>query len=102
MKNNTYPTKDEVVYRKNLGLREYSYFNDMFYIKQVREGIEVLATKSHKECHYNVGSWYVNHDIDFHVNPVKGKTLDKNNKTICNGDVNVLNIFNPYSKLVFG
>ena len=102
MRNNTYPTKDEVVYRNGAGLREYSYFNDMFYIKQVREGIEILATKSHKECHYEVGSWYVHHSIDFQVNPVKGKALDKNNKIICNGDVNVLNIFNPYCKLVLG
>lgn len=102
MANNSYPIKDEVIYRKGVGLREYSYFNDMFYIKQVRDGVEILATKSHKECHYDVGSWYVNHNIDFQVNPIKGKTLDKNNKTICNGDVNVLNIFNPYSKLILG
>ena len=47
MRNNTYPTKDEVVYRNGVGLREYSYFNDMFYIKQVREGIEILATIIH-------------------------------------------------------
>lgn len=102
MANNSYPIKDEVIYRKGVGLREYSYFNDMFYIKQVRDGVEILATKSHKECHYDVGSWYVHHNIDFQVNPIKGKTLDKNNKTICNGDVNVLNIFNPYSKLISG
>lgn len=102
MANNIYPTKDEVIYRKGVGLKEYSYFNDMFYIKHVRDGVDVLATKSHEECHYEVGSWYEHHNIDFQINPVKGKTLDKNNKIICNGDVNVLNIFSPYSKLVLG
>ena len=76
MANNTYPTKDEVVYRRGVGMREYSYFNDMFYIKQVREGVEILATKSHKQCHYEVGNYYVHNSIDFQVNPVKGKTLD--------------------------
>ena len=34
MANNCYPIKDEVVYRKGVGLREYSYFDDMFYIKK--------------------------------------------------------------------
>ena len=101
MASNIYPTKDEVVYRKGVGLKYFSYFDDMFYIKQVREGVEILATKSHNECHYDIGgSWYEHHNIDFQVNPVRGRTLDKNNKIICNGDVNVLNIFSPYSKLV--
>ena len=50
MASNNYPIKDEIVYRKGVGLREYSYFNDVFYIKRVKEGVEVLATKSHKEC----------------------------------------------------
>ena len=102
MKNNTYPTKDEVVYIKGVGLRAYSCFNNLFYIRQVRDGVEVLATKSLKECHYDLGSLHVHHCIDFQINPVKGKVLDKNNKIICNGDVNVLNIFSPYSKLVLG
>lgn len=102
MANNCYPIKDEVVYRKGVGLREYSYFDDMFYIKKVRDGVEILATKSREECHYDLGTWFVHHNINFQVNPVKGKKLDKNNKAICDGDVNVLNIFNPYSKLVLG
>jgi len=102
MVNNCYPIKDEVVYRKGAGLKEYPYFSAMFYIKQVRDGVEILATKSFKECHYDVGSWSVNYDIDFQINPVKGKRLDKNNKIVCDGDVNVLNIFSPYSKLVLG
>ena len=58
MASNIYPTKDEVVYRKGVELKYFSYFDNMFYIKQVREGVEILATKSHKECHYDIGgSW---------------------------------------------
>ena len=45
MASNIYPTKDEVVYRKGVGLKYFSYFDNMFYIKQVREGVEILGIK---------------------------------------------------------
>ena len=102
MANNTYPTRDEVIYRKGVGLRDFSYFNEMFYCKNIREGVEVLATKTYEECHIIANSYVINHCIGYEINPVKGKRLDKNSKIVCDGDVNVLNIFNRYSKVVLG
>lgn len=35
MASNIYPTKDEVVYRKGVGLKYFSYFDNMFYINKL-------------------------------------------------------------------
>ncbi|MBR6893699.1 MAG: HNH endonuclease [Bacteroidaceae bacterium] len=102
MASNTYPTRDEIVYKKGVRLRDFSCFDEMFYCKTIRTGVEVLATRTHKECHIITNSYVIHHNINYEINPVKGKRLDKNNKIVCDGDVNVLNIFNSYSKLVLG
>ena len=96
-----YNTKDTLIYNKGVGL-VHSFFSDMFYIKQIRKGVHILATKSHEECHYELGNYYEHHSIDFKVYPIKGKKLDKNNSLICEGDVNVIDICDSYSRLVLG
>ena len=94
MASNIYLMNDEVVYKKGIILKDHPSFSAMFYYKKVREGVEVLATKPYEGYHYETYPF-------FDINPIKGKTLDKNNKILCDGDVNVLNIFSNYSRVVF-
>ena len=97
MVNNTYPIKDELIYYK--AHRQPAKFYELFDFKKIREGVFVLVTKSYEQSHdYCV----FEHDISFKITPVKGKELDKNNKIYCNGDVNILNIFDSHCKLVLG
>lgn len=102
MKDNTYPTKDQLIYNKGIILDSYSYFSNLFFFKDIREGVEVLSTKSFEECHIQRQFYSISHDIFFQINPVKGKRLDKNNKIVCDGDVNVLNIFNSNCRVILG
>ncbi len=47
-----------------------------------------------------MGEFKVSYPISFSINPIKGKELDNNNKIYCNGNVNVLDIFDSHCKLV--
>lgn len=100
MANYIYPTKDDVIYNKGVNLTTYSYFDNLFIYKYIREGVEVLSTKTYKQCHINYQFNSVSHEPFFKILPLRGKKLDKHNKIVCEGDVNVLNIFSPNSKVV--
>ena len=95
MANKTYPTSDRLEYI--IPVRQPAHFDDLFDYKKIRDGVFVLTTQSYEHCHREFG---FDHDIYFGINPVKGKKLDKNNKIVCDGDVNVLNIFDSHSKVV--
>lgn len=97
MASNTFPTEDKIEY--NIGVRHPAKFYQIFYFKKIRKGVEVLATRTGESFH----SFFVfEDDYDFIINPIKGKRLDENNRIFCDGDVNVVNIFNSYGNLVLG
>ena len=100
MANKTYPKYDRIDYNK--WENRPAKFDDIFDLKKIRDGVVVLATKSYEDCHYEWGFEQIDFDICFRINPIKGRVLDKNNKIICDGDVNVLNIFNSECNLVLG
>ena len=100
MANKTYPKYDRIEYNK--WVNRPAKFDDIFDLKKIRDGVVVLATKSYEDCHYEWGVEQIDFDICFRINPIKGRVLDKNNKIICDGDVNVLNIFNSECNLVLG
>jgi len=101
MPSSYYPTKDELVYTQKC-YRTYSRFDDIFYFKDIRDGVEVFSSKPYEECQLKdrLPGYY--HKISFRINPIKGKRPDKNNKIVCDGDVNILHIFDSCCKVVFG
>lgn len=101
MEKNSYPTYDDLLYKKGAYIKEYSSFSQKFFFKEIRKGVERLTSKSHKECYHEYATCIVEHEIYYRISYIKGKKFDKNNKIVCDGDINVLNIEDSCNKVVF-
>ena len=96
MANNTYPTKNVLLCNCGTRIRYRHNFYEIFDLKKIRDGVTVLSTREYCDC--------FNEECDFYftINPIKGRKLDKDNKIVCDGDVNVVNIFNSHCKVELG
>lgn len=103
MANVIIPEHDELVYDKHARPNWYYSFGNKFTYKNIREGVFVLATRTKDECERFRKMYSCECGITgFEVHLIKGKRFDQNNKIVCDGDVNVIDISDGISSVVFG
>lgn len=101
MTNKIIPEQDKLEYKKRATFRWYYAFNDKFLYKKIREGVYLLSTQTKEHCE-KFKAYQLNCEIDFTISMIKGIRFDKNNKIVCDGDINVVDISDGDCTLVLG
>lgn len=102
MANVIIPEHDELVYVKHAQSNWFYSFDDKFTYKKIREGVFVIATRTKDECERFRKMYSCECGISFEIHLIKGKRFDQNNKIVCDGDVNVIDISDSISFVVLG
>lgn len=95
------PEHDELVYKKRANVNWFYSFDDKFVYKKIRDNVYLFSTQTKERCD-RFKSYQLRCDISFSISLIKGKQFDKKNKIICDGDINVVDISDGHSSVVFG
>ena len=102
MTNKIIPEHDNLEYKKRAGVRWFFSFKDKFLYKEIRDNVYRLSTQTKKYCDDYKSYYNINSEISFSISMIKGIHFDKNNKIVCDGDINVVDISDGNCTIVFG
>lgn len=102
MTNKIIPEHDKFEYKKRASVRWYYSFNDKFLYKKIRDNVYVLSTQTKEHCDKYRSSMHVSCEIYFTISMLKGIRFDTNNKIVCDGDINVIDISDGDCTIIFG
>lgn len=102
MPNKIIQEHDELVYKKRANVNWYFTFDDKFQYKEIRDNVFVFSTQTKEHCEKMKAMYSSYCNVSFGISMIKGIRLDKNNKIVCDGDINIVDISDTNSTVVFG
>lgn len=102
MPNRIIQENDKLVYKKRANVNWYFTFNDKFQYKKIRDNVFLFSTQTKERCEKVRAMYGTFCTVSYRISMIKGIRFDKNNKIVCDGDINVVDISSESNTVYLG